>query len=249
MKLPIYKPNVSIDRDRAQLVRLLSRLLEEKLLSKNNNLPDGEVVLSDDENRLLGKLIESVSKDRSFYVALAFVDGLLGSRKLDEGQLREIYLSERKQHGYSRILSSGAWHQFKTRLGGPARDISVYLRAARRMPFDHFIRMEQYLLSMLQVRKEVDAFLIDVIERHRNDIELARETLFERAAPRIVNLEERTRKLLEELQVRRDSLSTNQVAGLTTVIANSTALFSTRDWSAAGTISTMAGGLAFFSGT
>jgi hypothetical protein len=247
MKISIYNPRVTSDEDRVRMVQLLSRLLEERLLANNRNLPIDGVALSESENREIRRLVQSISSDRSFFVAVAFVDGLLGSKKLTEEQLREIYLSERKRRGYSRALASGTWYDFRTRLGGPSGSLSTYLRGARRMPFEHFLKMEDRLLSVLGVGSPVRVLVVSVVNSHRQRIEKLRDQIFSGSDPEKEPLEHLVQELLKQLDERRDMLSTNQIAGLATLIANTTVLFSTRDWSVAGTMSTMAGGLALLS--
>lgn len=243
MKLPIYTPKPVANRDRRRLTQLLARLLDEKLGSHNSNLPEGEVVLSASENDELTELVSKISEDKSFFIELAFVEGLLGSREISEGQLKEIYLSERKKRGYSRALSSGQWHQFKTRLGDQSGSLSTYLRAARPMPFEHFLRMEQYLFSFLGIHPNAIEFLISKVEQFFETIEAARDSIFDQSKSMSLDISVATRLLIDELQERRHSMSTQQIAGLTTVVANSSVLFTTRDWSVSGTMSTMAGGL------
>lgn len=248
MKLPIYSPRLAIDQDRSRLVQLLGHLLDEKLSSANNNLPVGELALSASERAELQKLVEKVSTERSFFIALIFVDGLLGKKGATEDSLREIYISERKRRGYSRALSSGAWHQFKTRLGGRSQDLSTYLRAARRMPYEHFIRMERRLLDFFNLSDGVREYVIKTVEKERANLEAIREVLFTRSQGAYHSVQENTKELLDQVRQRGETMSSQQLAGLLCVVADSSALFTTRDWSVAGTISTMAGGVVLAGG-
>ena len=241
MKLPIYSPKPAIDRDRSRLVELLGQLLDEKLSSDNNNLPAGELALSASERTELQDLVERVSTERSFFVALVFVDGILGNKGATEQSLREIYVSERKRRGYSRVLSSGAWHQFKTRLGGRSEDLSTYLRAARRMPYEHFMRMERRLLSFYRLPDRVRDYVVNTVEKERAKLESIREVLFTRSHDAYHSVQQNTKELLDQVRQRGETMSSQQLAGLVCVVADSSVLFTTRDWSVAGTISTMAG--------
>jgi hypothetical protein len=242
MKLPIYSPKPAIDPDRYRLVELLGQLLDEKLCSHNSNLSVEELALSESERTELQELVERISTERSLFIALAFVDGLLGKRGATEASLREIYISERKRRGYSRALSSGAWHQFKTRLGGPSQDLSTYLRSARRMPYEHFMRMERRLLSAFTLPDGVRAYVTKTIDKERGNLEAIREVLFTRSHDAYHSVQQNTKDLLDQVRQRRETISSQQLAGLLCVVADSSVLFTTRDWSLAGTISTMAGG-------
>lgn len=248
MKLPIYSPKPAIDRDRSRLVQLLGHLLDEKLSSDNNNLSVGELALSDSERAELQELVEQVSTERSFFIALIFVDGLLGKEDATEDSLREIYISERKRRGYSRALSSGAWHQFKTRLGGRSEDLSTYLRAARRMPYEHFMRMERRLLGFFDVSNRVRQHVIKTVEKERANLEAIREVLFTRSHGAYHSVQQNTKELLGQVRQRGETMSSQQLAGLLCVVADTSVLFTTRDWSVAGTLSTMAGGVVLAGG-
>lgn len=248
MKLPIYPPKIRNKRNRERLVALLSRLLIEQLNEANPNAPRDQVILSRTEAEELRSLIEEVLSEKEFFFGLAFVDGLIGRNKYREENLREIYLSERKKHGYSRALSSSQWHQFLTRLGLNAGDLSTLVRAANKMTFSHFQRMEDKLFSSLDIPHSVRHYLSAKVLAKKDEIEDLRERASNFSANQAQGIADETKRLLEFLAEDRDTLSSNQIAGITIVTANTSVLFSTRDWSVAGTMSTIAGGLTMAAG-
>ncbi|RYH09494.1 hypothetical protein [Tropicimonas sp. IMCC6043] len=244
MRLPIYNPRPVADRQRERLIKLLSNLLNERLTRLNQNVPPDNIVLSNAEVKELNALIGEISTDRSFFTALSFVDGLAGRIKIGEEQLRELYLSERRRRGYSRAVSSNQWHQFITRLGMHSGDLSTLIRAAAPMPFEHFLRMERRVLSHFKISEDVQEYLLELMARKRQAIEALREQASNfRDLVTDTGVTDLTKAILKQLGEKRDNLSSKQVAGLTIVIVDSTTLFTTRDWSVSGTLSTMAGGL------
>lgn len=244
MKLPIYTPKPVVDSKRARLIQLLSQLLLEQLSQDNPNRPRKDVVLSEAERSELQTLIDDIRTDRSFFASLAFIDGLTGSNRMTSEQLRELYLSERRRRGFSRRFAASQWHQFLTRLGARAGDLSTLVRATRRMPLEHFEEMESRLLSYFKIPNEVRANLLRCISESREQLERIRADLSNFPYYfQFYNLKAETRKILNLLQEKRDSLSSKQVAGMTIVVVDTTALFTTRDWSVSGTLSTIAGAL------
>lgn len=104
--------------------------------------------------------------------------------------------------------------------------------------------MEGRLLTELRVPVRARAYILDAVEKCRSQIESARKIGELRVGEVTkLNIQENTKALLEEIRERSGKLSVNHVAGLTTVVANTTAIFSTRDWSVTGTLSTFAGGV------
>lgn len=82
--------------------------------------------------------------------------------------------------------------------------------------------------------------LLDLVNSRRNDIEMAR------AGKKYISkgkIRESVRNLTKSIQ--NDQLaSPHRTAATLTILANLSVLFSTRDWSVAGTISTMTGAFA-----
>lgn len=245
MKLPIYPAKPTADRRKERLILLLSYLLSEKLQSQRTNLHSDHVALTDNEEAELRALVKEILSDREFFAALTFVDGLIRANGMGLDQLRELYLSRRAERGYSRIASSSTWYQFITRLGVPGRDLSTFVRAARPMPFDHFLRMESRLLSHFNVPLSAHDHMIRSISGQRANIEEIRSSIATTQKPHSseFGILRATKRILESLGNRTKTLSANQVTGLTVVIANVTVLFTTRDWGVSGTISTIGGGL------
>ena len=241
--MAIYDPTPTMEAKRRRLLFLLSKLLEESLddTDASSNKPPRSVTLSEAERQELLELTSDLASDRSFVVAVTFVNGLSGRASLTEEQLREIYLSERKRRGRARALASIHWADFLTRLGrqsGP-----VYgLKMTTRMSFAHFKRMEERLFEALGFSRFVIDYLLRRISEAKPIVEVARlprgesSTVIKDRAEALSRIQERLRDKLDG-----HTLSAAQVASITTILSNLSVLFTTRDWSVAGFMSVIAG--------
>ncbi len=248
MKTPIYPPRIGKDEEKKRFVALLARLLDEKLGSTNSNIPKHDIILSSEERVELSQLAEKAFSQRDFFISLSFIDGLIGRNRYSQEELREIFLSERKKRGYSRAVASSQWHQFVTRLGMNKGDLSTLIRAAKRMPFEHFYRMEERLLAHFDIADNVRDYLLRKIVEQKTETEELREKASNFVAGQARGIRDETQRLLEHLGRKTDSLSSSQAAGMTIVLANTSVLFTTRDWSVSGTMSSIAGGLVMAQG-
>jgi hypothetical protein len=249
--MAIYEPVPRLDSKRERLLYLLGRLIDESLHSGSGTNRGHELVaLSILEKKELASRLTELIEDKSMVVSLSFVDGLAGLGNLTESQLREIYLSERKRRGRTRALASKQWADFWARLGRQS-GWSRWGVATEKMSYEHFLEMERRLFKALKFPEKVNAYLIERVSAVRGTVEGALESRnFVKASE---SLSRHTIDLLKQLRAAlqstdSSSLSTNQVAGLAIVVSNLSVLFTTRDWSAAGTMSAISGGSVQFVG-
>lgn len=128
MKKPLYTPKVRADKSRRRLIELLSQQLNDRLISENSNVGEGEIVLSYEEELELERLVGEALTSKDFRLSLWFADQISQSGLQDEARLREIYLFERKVRGRSRAISSAQRYSFVTRLGLRRGDLSTLMR-------------------------------------------------------------------------------------------------------------------------
>jgi hypothetical protein len=242
-KSRIYEPRLSISADTAEFLSFLSSQLHEFLFRQSHNAPSTEIVFSPRESFALERGVGNVLDDRNLFHSLYFVENLVSNGGATEDDLKEIYLQQRKRFGYDRALSSARWHEYVTRLGMRKGSLSTYLRGAEMMTFDHFIRMEKKLFSIQNISSDVSDFAISLIQKNRAQVDEIRSTSFNdrSQAPRL-GFVSRVKSSLNSIR-ESNSMPPEKLAALMVVITNSTSLFSSRDWSVAGTISTMAGGI------
>jgi hypothetical protein len=243
--MAIYEPVPKLDARRARLLYLLGKLIDESLrVGGDTNRQHDVVALSIAERKELLALLAELIEDRSIIVSLSFVDGLAGVGNLTESQLREIYLSERKRRGRTRALASKQWADFWARLGRQS-GWSRWGVATEKMSYEHFLEMERRLFRALRFPEKVRAYLIERVTAVRDTVEGILElrdivTASESLSRRTMDLLKQLKSALQSAD--GSSLSTSQVAGLAIVVSNLSVLFTTRDWSAAGTMSAISGG-------
>ena len=246
--MAIYDPLPALEKRRERLLLLLSKLLNEALLmdDRPTNQSKDLIPLSYEEERELRLLLGELLESREFFIKLSFVDGVAGVNALSEEQLREIYLSERKLLGKTRALASKQWADFLTRIG-TASGWSRWGVSTSEMTFAHFLEMERRLFVSLRFPTRVNRYLIQKVSETEALIGRSLKSISKKIPHTAIEF--RTRDLIATLvETLRSgkhvsSLSTNQIAGLTITISNLTVLFTTRDWSAAGTMSAISGGL------
>ncbi|WP_143255471.1 MULTISPECIES: hypothetical protein [Brevundimonas] len=239
--MAIYAPQPAITRLESDLLILLAKIvLDENSVSYDGNVGSDRLVLSDERARELCDLLTEYIGSRAFVRGTTFVEMMFDGRLDHDHDAREIYLSSRKDMGRTRVLASRQWADFKARIGLEA---SPYEARVRPMDSSQFIEMEKRLLRKLAVHpaleKLIESLVIDRIEIF-DKIE-KREKIFVPGQIRGAAV-----KFVSQLQGACGGvdISKTQVVGIATVVSDATVMFSTRDWGVAGTLSTIAGGLA-----
>jgi len=243
-KSNIFKPRLSVSDASEELIYFIAYRLDEFLSQKSHNAPMSEVIFSPRESTHLEECANRVLEDRNLFYSLYFVEKLFSDTAVSEEELREIYLTQRKRFGYDRALSSARWHEYVTRLGMRKGSLSTYLRGAEQMTFEHFIRMERRLLEIFNTPPQVTSFALEMIHENQEVIEQLRRTPFDnRSKKTSFTFVDKVKSSLISIR-EKNSMPPEKLSALMVVVTNSTSLFSSRDWSVAGTISTMAGGIA-----
>ena len=168
---------------------------------------------------------------------------------MEEQPAREIYLSWRKRRGRSRAMASTHWQEFLVRLG-LSRERGGYWRAAPivhadRMTTQKFLTLERALLESSDLNARVRELVLRVVTAQSAAIESIRDG--EKVLPR-GDLTRLPMKIAQEVDIARRTvgvqpMSTQKVAGIITIVADMSVLFTTRDWSVVGTLSPIAGAL------
>jgi hypothetical protein len=243
----IYEPeNWLTDTDR-ELLQLLAELVTDTPFKYRGNLSPGETALSDEEAYRLVELLDELQSSRKFIEGSYFVEKITMGVNKPDSDLREIFLSWRKHYGRSRALSSGHWRNFLHRLG-IENYASSYLVGdpfiqGKQMSYEYFREMERTLLSQRGVSQRIRAIVLTVVDTYAKDVNAARKG--ERKLPDGA-ISKLPATIIHSLSSKAGSrsLSSSKIAGLMTAVTDMSVLFTTRDWSVAGTISTIAGGFA-----
>lgn len=238
--MAIFAPDGTYSRNDIRLIELLERHLSE--------IPDGTLPtnrpqathLSEREIDALIGLLEQKLEDREFRLASALIDAV-SSRTY--GDIRELYLSGRTRRDRTRALASKQYADFLARLGLPSAPANWY-PSADRMSFEHFLRMERRAFAELGISPRVTELALRFVALQTKDVEGVRDGDVRLSSNFLVAAIEMTKSGLAALKRLPDNLADGQqLAGALTVIVNVGLLYTTRDWSVTGTLSTIAGGL------
>ncbi len=243
--MAIYEAEPILSRHEKKLLILLSRLILE-FLERNSltNMPTNEALLTDDEAKELAELLDQLVNSKEFAEKAYFVEAATHKDLLHDKAAREIYLAGRKRRGRSRAMASTHWNRFVDRLQ-PGRAIVPGSHASL-MSFDHFLDMEKKLFQSIRLDIRIVNHVLKQIRKTRNSVESARsgkspfENGFIRRAIRNMIKNDKSKKNITPSEHR---VGIDRISAVLTLIANSSVLFSTRDWGGAGTISTMSGSL------
>lgn len=237
--MTVYEPAPMFTVGEKRLLLLLAKLLVESLDKGGlgSNRPKSAAALSDIEAEELVTLIDGLSESESFSEAAMFVEGLTQPSG-NEKELRGIFIKGRDRRGRSGAMDWTRWYEFLSRLGRN----TGHTPSIEPMPIEYFQRMEVKLLASAGVPSEARNAVIQLIKRERNHVEAARSG--RRAIPSGT-----IRQVITGLcpgSVRKEMpmhVSATRIAAGLTIIADTSVLFTTRDWGVAGTLSTMAGAL------
>ncbi len=241
----MYPPTPRLSEADKKLLELLEKVMCERLgkQSVNSNLRENHVALSDNDAEDLERRLNEFVNSKEFLEASYFVEIANSADDTDEKRAKEIYLAARARQDRSRAMASAHWENFKRRLGVGRQK---YRGEPSPMSHSYFRRMEMRLFSSAGLNEDVVNEVMKTIDDQKKEIESLR---MQHKTLRHGIIKEALTKLLSssvsrftKLQDRQ--ISVTRVAAAITVIGNTSVLFTTRDWSITGTLSTMAGALA-----
>jgi hypothetical protein len=235
--MAIQGPNVAFSVEDKRLIRLLEKLLLESCRVPGNNSPSGSTTLSDTEALELVARIDAALESKEFWQTAQLIE-MIG--RGDREGAREVYLSARARHGFSRVMSSSHYHSFLVRLGFERS----YLPTVGEMDYEHFVRMERRLWLQLGVQQEVVNLLERFLWSHTSEVEASRRGKHPIEDGRLIKA---LRAVRPKVDLRGNSAegpwTTNRIAGALTLFSNMTVMFTTRDWSVTGTMSALCGSI------
>ena len=240
--MAIYPPTPQYSRRDKRLLQLMANLLLQCVNGGDfgSNFPEDTIPLSDSEAEELAGLLDSLLGSREFLESVYFIEGLATQGNKNEKNLREIYLSRRKKGGRSRALASRQWSDFQQRAGfikGTVRGAP-----ARPMSFDHFLKMERRLFEFLEIHPRVVEIVLKLIESHVAATERLRTgsgSIAEGKVAEILRGVANVWRASGRVHVNRNLTTKTNLSAAFTIVADTTVLFTTRDWSVTGTLSAM----------
>lgn len=246
----IVTPSPVLSPSERRLLTLLGRLIEWKCweASPPQNRRRGAIPLTDGELQELQEALEAYVASHEFMMKSFFVENICLNKQNSDGNLREIYFSQRADRGRkSRIMSSRTWAEFKIRLG-IEREHYGYA-AVSRMSFDHFMKMEFILFRHCGIDQALAARLLAMIQSQREDIERTRSGRLDRSIVSIKN--SMLNPLIRSFERMKSSgdreVSLPKLSAVLVLVSDLGVLFTTRDWDVAGTSSAMGAALAYVS--
>ncbi len=239
--MAISQPEVRLGESDKRLLSLMEKLLMEQSShgSRSNNFGVGQIVLSDAEASELAERLEKLLDSRQFFEASYFIQGLSDNRSRDD--LREMYLAARKRNGRSRMMSSQLWADFSARLGGER--VSAWGSDVKMMTRKHFFKMERKLLIAAGLQEQTASAVMSLIEAQSDEIDRIRSGQRKLQSGLIREVLHNSLKSVQgpSSLLKANRISSSRISASIVIIADCSVLFSTRDWSVAGTLSTLAG--------
>ena len=234
--MAIYDPAPHFNSNDRRLLALLGRLALESCddAATGRNTPRDWAALTDSELEDLRVLLWEFASRREFREAAFFAEGLTQSGALDDPRLRELYLQSRRRGGRLRVMASRQWAEFLVRLG--LRQSFSWIGPVAPMPRDYFLKMEQRLLLAAGLSPRVVDFVIQVVKAQTG----VEPGLSNRYSPiPFGSFREEVAVIVPGDLGASGGISTARAASLIGLCADLSIMFTTRDWTVAGTLSSI----------
>ena len=240
--MAIYSPDIRLSKNDLKLIKEISRLLAPHLdgfFSSVKDISGVEIILSHEEGVRILKFIRNTMNEVEFQKKIEFTEKIYSETATDNQICKETYKFLRKRNNQSSVMVTGKWHDFLLRVG--SMHGHRYTGAnARKMTFEHFIKMERKLLKNLDVHPVVISTLIELMELEEEYIDYVRSG---REAVGIGKVTQSLSNTVEHLSERVSgnknmiNLPALNMVSILGITANAGVMITTRDWSATGTIS------------
>jgi hypothetical protein len=236
--MAIYSPDIRLNKNDRTLVLALGRHLTMALDNHRNLGPFHDKVSVSHEDALeLLKLLKSKLGNSDFVRKVYFCEHVFVGKRESEEICKSIYNRGRKKNGKSMSMNSAKWASFLSRLVD--KDTGSY-HTAHPMGFDHFTKMETKLFKKLDLHPAVIDLMIRLLKEERDfvadvrsrKIKVKPDSLVQPISDIIAKLDQKTAAQKNMIEV-----STRKLAAALFLVADSTVLFTTRDWSTTGTLS------------
>jgi hypothetical protein len=248
--MAIYPPEPFLTSFDKELLRLLSELVLQEEQGWVANRHKGLAELSDTEARLLVELLEEFIASKRTQEASYLIERIFSGDTGDLKRAREIYLRGRVERGRTRAVASVQWNEFLMRLGiYPSTQVDrIYWHraSARPMSSEYFLQMESRLLAATGVHPRIRSLILDYVQLNMSGLTRVLSGEEKLAKGQVLM---KPKKIKDELKfslnhpVGQRPQSVKKIIGTMTIVMDMSVLYTTRDWSVAGTMSTIAGAL------
>lgn len=245
--MPIYQPELILTKDDCEALALLGQLAINSE-GGGSNVGRDIVQLSPSEAGRLLTLLEQFAASKLFVEGSYFSEQIGNGRGFDDDRLKRIYLSWRSRRGFTNVFSGQSWREFIFRAGFNSNSDawmwphSMSRSPLRPMPLKHFLRMENHLATYANLHPRIKNLILQFVESALPSIESMRNgklSIPEGAVGLILN--DFIRDLSYHIDGREKTpMTRRRVIAVSTIVMDTAALFATRDWTAAGVLSTLA---------
>lgn len=230
--MPISTPQPNLTEIDKKLLVLIAKHLLEKSENCPSNVPTGHIALSDSEAENLLDLLHALLTSDKFEHARRFIKNISDPQENNIREAKLIFSTAIIEIGQS--ITHHRWYELLARLG--IKKHKYMGKDIRRMQVDHFFQMERKLFQYLEFDPRIIALLMELGEAQYSVI----SSYLEEGRGHTVDLAEPVNKLKKRLQVNGVA-SRIDLSAVAFVLSNSSMLFTTRDWTAAGALSCIAG--------
>jgi hypothetical protein len=245
--MAIYEPHLFLSPNDKETLILLGEIAL-SAYGERSNICSDSIALSPREAEQLLKLLEDFASSKRFLEGAYLAEGLANDQAWSDPRLKRIYSSQRAKHGQSQIMSGQHWRELVVRAGiGTAGNTDMGYANFRRGPVRpmsqaHFLKMEAKLAASAGLNPRVQRILIEFAELAMPGLEKLRDQKISLNYGSV-------RQLIGSFQAdltdhvngtERTTLKRQRVAAVAMVVMDTAALFTTRDWTATGVLSTLA---------
>lgn len=246
--MAIYNPEPFLSSVDRELLGLLSQLVLEQEQGWTGNRDRDFTELTNAEAQQLLRLLEDFIGTKRFIESTYLIESVFSGSEYDDRRLKEIFLRWRKFHGKTRAVATVQWRDFLMRLGAiPSEQANArywYRASARPMDLDHFYRMEARLADAAGLHVRVRELILAYVRLQFTYVDRVRAGAETMNAGQIADKPKsliKTLKLGQGSQLGQKPIPTTKIAEVMTIVMDLSSLYTTRDWSVASILSTVAG--------
>lgn len=246
--MAIYEPALFLSEADREALLLLGQLVLSCHESAEGNISQNDVALSPSEASRLLELLEQFSESKLFLEGSYFSEGIANHESDTNERLRGIYLHWRSRRGNSGAAPNYTWREFTLRAGfnfSPNAWIwpgNINRSPVRPMTLEHFLAMEKRLVSVSGLHPRVGALITALVSEQISSLSDIRSG---KLRVKEGSLKKSVTSFRNDLSdhiagTEKSPMNRRRIIAISTIIIDTAALFSTRDWTATGVLSSIA---------
>lgn len=231
--MSIQPPSIHLSKNDRKLLAFIARILVEPASDAGHrNIPDTHIALSDEDAEKLIHLLDALLNSPDFIQSCNFIQGMSHLKITNERDTRFVYTTGLRRKSKSTTVIYHSWYELQARLGLRGHYLAKNVRT---MDDEYFFDMEEHLFENLDLDPRVISLLMKLGKERMHIIRQ-----FQMRRYGAVDISESAKRL--QYEVKKKGLASRvDLSAVAFVISNSSVLFTTRDWSAAGVFSCMIG--------